>query len=76
MGGEVTSAEHLQQAKERALEYADAEDVAGAIGSLTSDLGRHPETAGHPAIETMTILAGGDSFARPGELRRFIEGIH
>jgi hypothetical protein len=67
---------HLAQAKARALGYADQGNIAAAIASLKTDLGQHEETAGHPAIETMTILSAGDHFARPGELRRFIEGIH
>jgi hypothetical protein len=56
--------------------YGRRDRVAAAIASLKTDLGQHEETAGHPAIETMTILSAGDHFARPGELRRFIEGIH
>ena len=71
-------AEHLQWAKDRALEYADKGDVASAIGSLRSDLGKHPDTAASAAIvdELMMPLAMTGKFERPGELRRFIEGFN
>ena len=39
-------AEHLQWAKDRALEYADMGDVANAMASLGSDLNKHPDTKG------------------------------
>jgi hypothetical protein len=71
-----TRSEHLQWAKDRALEYADQGDTANAIASLTSDLAKHPETAGHSAIQLMTMMAMADQFHRPGELRKFIEGFN
>jgi Tfp pilus assembly protein PilF len=37
-------AEHLAWAKQRALEYLDAGDIANAVTSMGSDLGKHPET--------------------------------
>jgi hypothetical protein len=71
-------AEHLQWAKDRALEYADAGDTGGAIASLWSDLGKHPETAASQEIvaSLMTPLAAMGKFDRPGELRKFIEGFN
>jgi hypothetical protein len=74
----MTRAEHLQWAKDRALEYADQGDVANAVSSLTSDLRKHPETADHSAVMLMTMMAMAVSgqFERPGELRRFIEGFN
>jgi hypothetical protein len=71
----ATRGEHLEWARTRALEYAGAGDVAGAVASLTCDLGKHPGTAGHPALETMTALAGQGAFTVPGRLREFIEGF-
>jgi len=73
-----TRAEHLQWAKDRALEYADRGDTGGAIASLNSDLGKHPETA--PSCELITglmmpLLMMG-KFDHPGELRKFIEGFN
>lgn len=69
-------AEHLAWCKKRALEYADQGDNAGAMSSLISDLGKHPGTEAHSAIELMTMLAVAGQFSRPGELRKFIEGFN
>lgn len=71
----MTRDEHLAWARERALGYAGQGQITEAIASLTSDLGNHPETAGHPGIVTMTMLAAGDWFAVPGRLRDFIESF-
>ncbi len=38
-------ADHLAWCKRRALEYLDSGDVANAVTSMLSDLGKHPETA-------------------------------
>lgn len=59
----MTRAEHLRWAKDR------------AFTSLTSDLGKHPDTTGHPGIELMTMLAMSGDFDRPGRLREYIEGF-
>ena len=70
-----TRAEHLNWAKDRALEYADRGDMANAIASLGSDLNKHPETKNHSAMELMMMMATSGQFDRPGELRKFIEGF-
>ena len=72
----MTRAEHLQWAKDRALEYADKGDVANAVSSMTSDLRKHPETADHSGLMLMSMLAVSGQFRRPGELRKFIEGFN
>ena len=74
----MTREEHLQWAKDRALEYADTGDMANAIGSLMQDLAAHPETADSTDIITglMFPLALTGEFEKPGELRRFIEGFN
>ena len=71
-------AEHLQWAKDRALKYADQEDMTNAIASLASDLQQHPDTAPSANIvaELMLPLAMMGKFDRPGELRKFIEGFN
>lgn len=38
-------AEHVAWCKQRALEYVERGDFAGALASMTSDLGKHSETA-------------------------------
>lgn len=72
----MTRQEHLAWAKERAIEYADRGEVGNAVASLTSDLGKHPETAGHSGLELMGMLAVTGNLEQPGELRRFIEGFN
>lgn len=68
--------EHLAWCKARAMEYVDAGDNAQALASMTSDLGKHPETAGHPAIELgMTLLLAGHLSTRQ-QMRRFIDGFN
>ena len=73
----MTRAEHLQWAKDRALEYADQGDTGNAMASLQSDLGKHPDTASASIVtELMMPLAMIGEFERPGELRKFIEGFN
>jgi len=69
-------AEHLQWAKDRALEYADQGDVANAMASLRSDLNKHPETKNRAAMELMVMLAMNGHLSAPGKLRKFIEGFN
>lgn len=71
----MTRQEHLEWCKTRALEYAERGRVADAIASMTSDLGKHPETAGHSGIPLMTMLAMTGDFERPGRLAEFIRGF-
>jgi hypothetical protein len=42
----TTRAEHLAWCKQRALEYADAGDVASTLASMRQDMELHPQTAG------------------------------
>jgi hypothetical protein len=74
----MTRAEHLQWAKDRALEYADQGDMGNAIASLRSDLGKHPETAPSVSIvdSLMMPLTLMGKFDNPRELRTFIEGFN
>lgn len=70
------AAEHVAWAKERALEYVDQGDLQNAFASLMSDLGKHPDTANHAAIELgmMLMMAGNLSTTR--DMRDFIEGCN
>jgi hypothetical protein len=71
----MNRAEHLQRAKDRALEYADRGDWPGAMASLIRDLGQHPETDGHAGIVPMLELSATDEFRRPGRMRKCIENF-
>lgn len=69
-------AEHLAWCKERELEYCDIGNVYEAYISMTSDLGKHPDTANHPAIQLgMKLLLSG-KINNPAEMRRFIQGFN
>lgn len=71
-----TRAAHLEWCRKRALAYVDAGDLNSAFASLVSDLGKHPETAGHAAIElgSMLMFAGQLNTAR--DVRDFINGCN
>jgi hypothetical protein len=72
----MTRAEHLNWAKQRALEYVNDGDIANAIASLLSDLGKHPETAEHGAIGFTGMLMLGGHLNHPDEVRTLIEGFN
>jgi hypothetical protein len=71
-----TRAEHLAWCKERAIEYADRGDLAGAMASMGSDLNKHPELRGHQGVELMMLEAMGGFLRTPADIRRFIEGFN
>lgn len=50
----MTRDEHLQWAKDRALEYLP-NDLASATASFVSDLGKHPELAGHAVMQLIGL---------------------
>ncbi len=72
----MTRAEHLAWAKERALKYVELGDLQGAFLSMSSDLGKHPETQNHPgsALGTGLLMLG--KLDTQEEMRKFIEGYH
>ena len=69
-------AEHLAWCKQRALEYADAGDLQNAYASMASDLNKHPDTTGHPAIQLGMVLLMSGNLKTTGDMRRFIEGFN
>jgi hypothetical protein len=71
-----TRAQHLAWCKRRALVYVDAGDTAQAFASMTSDLGKHSETANHGAIELGTMMLLSGFLNSPAEMRKFIEGFN
>lgn len=72
----TTRDEHVAWRKQRALEYVDAGDTTNAYASMASDLGKHPETQGHPAITLGIQMMMGGMLSSPTEMRRFIEGFN
>ena len=72
----MTRQEHLDWCKERALEYVDMNDLQQAYASMMSDLGKHPETFGHPAMELMIQLMMSGKLDTAYEMRKFINGFN
>lgn len=67
--------EHVRWCKTRALEYVDAGQLQQALASLYSDLGKHPETAGHPVLQLGMGLQMMGALSTSGEVRRFVDGV-
>ena len=68
--------EHLAWCKTRALEYIEAGDLHQAYASMASDLGKHPETEGHAAIQLGMMLLMSGYLSTAQEMRKFIEGFN
>jgi hypothetical protein len=71
----MTRAEHIDWCKQRALAYVDAGDLHNAFASLNSDLGKHPDTQNHGAIELGMMLMIGGHLDTPKRMREWIEGV-
>ena len=72
----TTRSEHMDWCKKRALEYIEQGDLKRAYASMASDLGKHPETQGHPAIGLgMQLMLIGD-LSTPDSMRKFIDGFN
>jgi hypothetical protein len=69
----MTRKEHLAWCKKRALEYLDRGDVANAVASMMSDLGKHPETKYNPMLGMFGLMVARNNDMI--EARRFIEGF-
>jgi hypothetical protein len=68
-----TREEHLAWAKQRALEFVDAGQLADAVATMTSDLVDHPELGCNPYLLRLAMLhvEQGDPLA----VRRWVEGF-
>jgi hypothetical protein len=69
-------AEHLQWAKNRALEEVKRGDLQEAFASFISDLGKHTETQGHIAIMLGMQLNMGGLLSTPREMTDWINGTN
>lgn len=67
---EMTRAEHLAWAKERALEELDRGNYVNAVASMISDLRKHKELESHLGI---MLFIG---VRNPDQARRWIEGFN
>lgn len=72
----TTRKEHLDWAKQRAIDYVDQGDFKGALASMMSDLGKHVETRDHMGIQLGMFLRLSGSLGTAQEMRDFIEGFN
>lgn len=72
----MTREEYLQWCKGRALEYVTKGDLKNAYASMASDLGKHEETKGHPAIMLGMQLLMSGRLSTPKEMTDFINGFN
>jgi len=70
----MTRAEHLDQAKQRALVYLERGELEYAFCSFVSDVRAHPETACEPLIDLGARLLFEGFLSTPAEMRAWIEG--
>jgi len=71
-----TRAEHLQWCKDRALEYVESGDTAGAFSSFHSDMRKHPETENNMALQMGSMLLFGGNLNTPRQMRDWITGFN
>ncbi len=72
----MNRSEHMAWCKKRALEYVEVGDLHQAYASMVSDLGKHPETEGHAAIQLGMMLMMSGQLNTAQEMRKFIEGFN
>jgi hypothetical protein len=76
---DVSRNEHVQWAKQRALEELNADPNGSgplnALTSLMSDLKKHPETAQHHGIDLTMMLLMSGHLIRPSDVHEHIEGF-
>ena len=72
-----TRAEHLANCKAVALWTLDHPrgGVSEALGSMLSDMGKHPETANHAGLELQLMLQVAGHLTTKDEVRKHIEGF-
>lgn len=70
--------EHLQWAKDRALEYAKRGDTTNTIASMISDLGKHPhlEPSARTGAELGMMLAMTGHLETVQQLTEWVEGFN
>ena len=70
----MTSTEHMEWAKKRALVYVDRGELRDAVASMISDLGKHPDTECPAFLGVAGMLASADGDA--DFVRHWIEGFN
>lgn len=72
----MTRKQHLEWAKQRALEYCDQGQTLDAFKSFMSDMSKHDETRNHIALKLMTELMANGNLNTPEKMREQIAGFN
>jgi hypothetical protein len=72
----MTRQEHLDWAKQRALEYAQRGDIKNAVASMLSDLSKHPELERHAGGDLGMMMLMSGNMRDPLECERWIKGFN
>lgn len=72
----MTRAEHMEWCKQRALEYVERGEFDQAVASMSSDLGKHPETENHAGIQLGFIELMSGQLKTVEDCRKFINGFN
>lgn len=72
----MTRAEHLAWTKARAQEYLARGELRDGFLSMVSDLSKHSETRGHPAIDLGMMLFMSGNLDDPRKMAEFIDGFN
>ena len=72
---DLTRNEHVAWCKQRALKYLPG-DPEGAFASMSSDLGKHPDTEGHIGIRFGRALMMNGFLSGPDKMREWIVGFN
>lgn len=72
----TSRAEHIDWAKERALEIVSKGQWLGGWISMVSDLQKHEETKDHIAVELGNRLLIAGHINNEATMRKFIEGFN
>lgn len=73
---QMTRSEHIAWCKKRARMYIDRGDRVNAYASFASDMTKHLETRGHPALLLGTQLMLVGDLRTCESMWRFIEGFN
>lgn len=76
MPAHQTRSEHLAWARDRAHAFAGAGDLSGAVNSMVSDIGKHPDTAlPDQVLGPLVVIAAEHAHAGRRDLvKRWIDG--
>lgn len=73
----MTRAEHLKWCKDRAIQEMDySGNISQGLTSMMSDLGKHPETAGHSGIMLCTAMMMSGQLKTRQDAVNFINGFN